>query len=356
MQTMSSVRARAPLRLGLAGGGTDLSPFCDKFGGFVLNATISLYAYAILSLRSDGRLRIVSADRGDVFEATAVPAFDTDGPLVLHLGVYNRIVRQFCGGKPLPITLTTCSDVPAGSGLGSSSALVVAMVQAYAELLSLPLGEYDVARLAYEIERIDLVQHGGRQDQYAAAFGGFNFIEFYEQERVIVNPLRIKEYVRSELECSMILYYTGVSRLSSQIISQQKHNIEVGDDASMKGMLNLKQNAVDMKEAILKGDIPRVGALLGMGWKAKKQTAMGISSDSIEQAFQIALDAGAYAGKVSGAGGGGFCMFMVDPAGRQNVVNALAALPGKVLICSFTANGASAWRIRSKDKDTDADA
>jgi D-glycero-alpha-D-manno-heptose-7-phosphate kinase len=349
MANISSVRARAPLRLGLAGGGTDLSPFCDRFGGYVLNATISLYAYAILSLRDDGRLRVVSTDRGDVFEADAAPALDAHGPLILHMGVYNRIVRQFCGGRPLAVTLTTCSDVPAGSGLGSSSALVVAMVQAYAELLGLPLGEYDVARLAYEIERIDLVQHGGRQDQYAAAFGGFNFIEFYDQERVIVNPLRIKEYVRSELECSMILYYTGVSRVSSEIISQQKRNIEVGDEASMKGMEHLKQNAVDMKEAILKGDIPRVGALLGMGWNAKKETAKGISNNSIEHAFDIALDAGAYAGKVSGAGGGGFCMFMVEPERRQSVVNALTALPGRVLMCNFTAGGATAWRIRSTD-------
>lgn len=349
MGTMSSVRARAPLRLGLAGGGTDLSPYCDKYGGFVLNATISLYAYAIVSLRDDGQVKMVSADRGDMFEATAASAFDAKGPLILHLGVYNRIVKQFCGGRSLPLTLTTCSDVPAGSGLGSSSALVVAMVQAYAELLSLPLGEYDVARLAYEIERVDLKQHGGRQDQYAAAFGGLNFIEFYDQERVIVNPLRIKEYVRSELECSMVLYYTGVSRVSSQIISEQKHNIEVGDDASMKGMHLLKQNAVDMKEAILKGDIPRVGELLGMGWKAKKETAAGISNDSIEHAFAVALEAGAYAGKVSGAGGGGFCMFMVEPERRQGVINALGALPGKVLNCTFTASGANAWRIRPAD-------
>jgi D-glycero-alpha-D-manno-heptose-7-phosphate kinase len=349
MSITGSVRARAPLRLGLAGGGTDLSPYCDKYGGFVLNATVSLYAYAILSLRDDGRVKMISADRGDVFEGTAASAFEATGPLLLQLGVYNRIVRQFCGGRSLPLTLTTCSDVPAGSGLGSSSALVVAMVQAYAELLSLPLGEYDVARLAYEIERVDLSQHGGRQDQYAAAFGGLNFIEFYDQERVIVNPLRIKEYVRSELECSMILYYTGVSRLSSQIISEQKHNIESEDDASMKGMHLLKQNAVDMKEAILKGDIPRVGTLLGTGWQAKKETAAGISNDSIERAFAVALEAGAYAGKVSGAGGGGFCMFMVDPAARQQVVNALSTLPGKILNCTFTAGGANAWRVRPID-------
>jgi D-glycero-alpha-D-manno-heptose-7-phosphate kinase len=349
MEYVSSVRARAPLRLGLAGGGTDLSPFCDKFGGFVLNATVSLFAYAILNQRDDGQVKMTSADRGDTFEGRAESTFDARGPLVLHLGVYNRIVRQFCGGQPLAVTLTTYSDVPAGSGLGSSSALVVAMVQAYAELLSLPLGEYDVARLAYEIERVDLLQHGGRQDQYAAAFGGFNFIEFYEQERVIVNPLRVKEYVRSELECSMVLYYTGVSRISSQIISQQQHNIATGDDASLKGMQHLKQNAIDMKEAILKGDIPRVGELLGMGWRAKKETAKGISSDSIEQAFVVALESGAYAGKVSGAGGGGFCMFMADPAARQTVVNALSALPGKVLNCNFTGVGATAWRIRTAD-------
>src|SRR5437879_1986360 len=181
------VRARAPLRLGLAGGGSDLSPFCDEYGGFILNASIPLFVYAIIQRRSDGKVCFVGADRQESLIYDATLDFPMDGGLSLHKAAYKRIMCDFNRGEPLPVTLTTYSDVPAGSGLGSSSTLVVAMIEAFKEALSLPLGEYEVAQLAHRVERVDAGMPGGKQDQYAATFGGFNFMEFYGDNRVIVN-------------------------------------------------------------------------------------------------------------------------------------------------------------------------
>jgi D-glycero-alpha-D-manno-heptose-7-phosphate kinase len=222
--TRKIIRARAPLRLGLAGGGTDVSPFSDEHGGCVLNATIDLYAQAILEPRDDGRVSFSAQDREEEVELTADADMPDAEPLRLHRGIYRRIVRQFNGGKPLSLKLTTFADAPAGSGLGTSSTMVVCILQAYSEWLQLGLGEYDIAHLAFEIERIELGLAGGKQDQYAAAFGGFNFIEFGAADRVLVNPLRVKDWVINELEASTILYYTGQSRESAHIIQEQIDN------------------------------------------------------------------------------------------------------------------------------------
>ncbi len=338
------VRARAPLRLGLAGGGTDVSPYCDLHGGYVLNATVNMYAYAIIEDRTDGQVRFVAADRETVYEDDAAAAMRIDGPLALHKAVYRRIVRDFRGGEPLPVTLTTCSDVPPGSGLGSSSSLVVAMVSAFQERLGLPFGEYDVAQLAYDIERIDAQVNGGRQDQYAATFGGVNFIEFYGNNRVIVNPLRIKTSILAELEASLVLYFTGVSRESARIIDEQTANWRAEDSRSLDAMHRLKDDALSMKEALLRGDIQRFGEILGGSWQAKKQVASRISNEMIDRIYDIAIDAGACSGKISGAGGGGFMMFLVDPVRRADVIRALGRESGAVTICQLTQHGSETWR------------
>ena len=220
------IRTKAPLRLGLAGGGTDVSPYCDEYGGMILNATIDMHTFCTLEPRDDGQIIFEAKDLDHYFKTEACGQIEIDGSMDLHKGVYNRIVKDFNHGKPLALKMTTFSDAPPGSGLGTSSTIVVAMVYAYMEWLKLPLGDYDVAHLAYEIERIDLGLHGGKQDQYASTFGGFNFIEFWKNDRVIVNPLRIKNRIIDELELSMVLYYSGVSRESAKIINEQIANTE----------------------------------------------------------------------------------------------------------------------------------
>ena len=350
MPTISSggpaiVRARAPLRLGFGGGGSDLSPYCDIYGGYVLNATIDMYAYAVLAPRDDGKVAFVAADQGTSVETDAGATLPLDGTLDLHKGVYQRIVGEHCAGQAPAVTLTTWSDAPPGSGLGSSSTLVVAMVKAFVEWLSLPLGEYDVAHLAYEIERQDVGLAGGRQDQYAATFGGVNFMEFYAGDRVVVNPLRIKNWVLSELEASTILCFTGQSRASATIIDEQVRNLSLSGSDAVESMHRVKHEALHMKESLLRGDFRQFVDAINASWLSKKQTAHSISNERLEALATAGFDAGAQAVKVSGAGGGGFMMFFADPTRRMAVIRALRALGTETLTCHFTKHGTEGWKI-----------
>lgn len=339
-------RARAPLRLGLAGGGTDVSPYCDVFGGNVMNVTIDRYAYALISPSRNGLLQFSALDVGlsEEFDS-AKSVIGTDGALRLLKGVYSRVSKDFLRGEQPPLCVQTFSDAPPGSGLGSSSTMVVALLQAFVEHFSLPLGEYEVAQLAYDIERKDLNLAGGKQDQYAATFGGFNFMEFYDGDRVIVNPLRIKDWVWAELEVSLVLYFTGVSRASADIIDQQSRNIGDQNQSSIDAMHRLKQEAVQMKECVLKGDLRRLASTLQAGWEAKKNTAMSVSNPLIESTEKLAFMNGATAAKVSGAGGGGFMMFLCPPDQRISLTRALLQQGGSILDFHFTQQGATSWPV-----------
>lgn len=340
------VRARAPLRLGLAGGGTDVSPYCDLYGGAVMNVTIAKYAYATIELLSGDKIRFEATDRDEAAEYPLSHYIKPDGVLDLHKGVYNRIVRDYRDGQPLPVRICTASDATAGSGLGSSSTVIVCMIQAFAEILSLPLGEYEIARMAYEIERKDLGLNGGKQDQYAATFGGFNFMEFLADDRVIVNPLQIKDRIVYELEAGLVLYFTGVSRLSATIIDEQSANVREGQQAAIEAMHALKRESIAMKEHMLTGDMTALGETLQAGWEAKKRMADSITNANIDHIDKIARNAGAFAGKISGAGGGGFMFFLTPPDARQRVMRALEPLGGTATGCHFTSRGATAWRAR----------
>jgi len=337
------IRSRAPLRLGLAGGGTDVSPYSDLYGGAILNATINMYAYATIEPREDNKIVLNAIDRNIKIEYSSTTFLEYDGKLDLLKGVYNRIVKDFTH-KPLSFTLTTYVDAPPGSGLGSSSTLVVTILGAFVEWLKLPLGEYEIAHLAYEIERIDLKMAGGKQDQYAATFGGFNFMEFYK-DRVIVNPLRVKKEYINELQMNLLLYYTGTSRLSSKIIETQMRNVEEKKEKPITAMHKLKEQAILMKEALLKGELNKIGEILHMGWKYKKQMAEGITNPVIDEIYETALKAGATGGKISGAGGGGFMMLFCPDNKRYKVIEALSKFGGEFKRYEFTEYGLETWSI-----------
>ena len=343
------IRSKAPLRLGLAGGGSDVSPYSDIYGGLVLNATINLYTYTTIEETGDGMVTIDSFDSGCHKSYPLADRLEIDGEASLIKGVYNRIMRDYApslGG----FRITTHNDAPAGSGLGTSSTMVVGIIKAFVEWLSLPLGDYEIARMAYEVERKDLGLSGGKQDQYAAAFGGFNYMEFLENDMVIVNPLKVKRWITDELEASLLLYFTGRSRSSAEIIDQQRANTTRGESKSVEAMHRIKQSAKDMKLALLKGDMREFAHILGQGWEDKKQMADAVTNPIIDKAFAAAISAGAVAGKVSGAGGGGFCMFVVEPTRKVAVVDALKRLDGFVMPFQFTDGGAHGWKIYDTDK------
>jgi len=339
-------RSRTPLRLGLAGGGTDVSPYSDIYGGAILNSTINLYAYASIRPTDNNKIIINAIDRKELIELQSIEELEIDGKLDLIKGVYNRIVKDFIK-KPLSFEISTYVDAPAGSGLGSSSTLTVSIIGAFVEWLNIPLGEYDIAHLAYEIERLDLGMAGGKQDQYAATFGGFNYMEFFKNDKVIVNPLRIKQDYINEMEMSLLLYYTGTSRLSANIIEAQTNNILKKDQRSIEGMHKLKKQAKMMKEIILKGELDEIGDILDYGWKYKKQLTSAISSPIIDELYDCAIKKGATGGKISGAGGGGFMMFYCPSNTRHSVIEGLKEFGGEFKPFSFTKDGLTSWTINT---------
>lgn len=341
---VQAVRSKAPLRLGLAGGGTDLSPFCDEYGGAVLNCTIDRYAYAFVSSRNDGRIVLQARDLGQQEEHQAGGTLPLGGGLRLHRCIYNHFVEAEHLDPTAGLTVTTAVDAPAGSGLGSSSALVVALCEAFRVVCNAPLGLYDLAHLAFEIERVRLGLSGGKQDQYAAAFGGVNFIEFLADDRVIVNPLRVGRTVLNELEASLVVCFSGASRESAHIIEQQTANMNRHDREALDGLFALKASALDMKQALLAGDIGRMARTLEESWASKKRTAAAVSNGAIEELFAVGRKAGAKAGKVSGAGGGGFLMFLVDPEDRLNVVESLNRAGGRAGPTHLTSAGVETWQ------------
>lgn len=338
------IRSKAPLRLGLAGGGSDVSPYSDIYGGLVLNATINMYAYCSIEETDTDKIEIVATDLQESQVYNVADYLPIDGNLDLHKGVYNRVVKDY-GARPRSFRITTYSDAPAGSGLGSSSTMVVAILKAFVEWLNLPMGDYEIANLAYKIEREDLALSGGKQDQYAAAFGGFNYMEFLSDNHVIVNPLRVKRWIIDELESSMVLYYTGASRSSAKIIDEQKQNTSSGNTVAIEAMHRIKQSAKDMKDVLLRGDIQGFANILGKAWEDKKKMASSITNPMIQQAMDVAMSAGAIAGKVSGAGGGGFIMFVVKPTHKKQVMRALEALDGQVMNFQFSDGGTHGWKI-----------
>lgn len=342
------IRSKTPLRLGLAGGGTDVSPFCDKYGGCVLNVTINMYSYCTLRPTNDNKIRFISSDRNQKLEFECVEELPIDKGLPLHCGIYNRIVKDFNNGEKLSFEMTTYSDAPAGSGLGTSSTMVVTILKAFQEWLNLPLGEYDMAQLAFDIERNDLGFAGGKQDQYAATFGGLNYMEFYENNRVIVNPLRMKKWIKNEMQNSIVLYYTGTSRDSGKIIEEQTKATK--NEKSLDAMFKIKEQTALMKEYILKGNFKGIAECLHQNWIEKKKTATVISNPQIEDTYNYIIENGGIAAKISGAGGGGFMIIWCDPQKRYDLIHALKKRQeGKAKVVDFVEYGTQAWTIYDEE-------
>lgn len=333
-----NVRAKAPLRLSFAGGGTDVPPFPETEGGVVLSATIDHFAYGSLSPRSDDRVNVESVDFGLSLDFPVTEDPVLDGKLDLVKAAIRRLRREDLGGYDLVLR----SNTPPGSGLGSSSTMIVTLVGLLHEFYGLRQDPYEIAQLAHAIERDDLGIMGGYQDHYAATFGGFNFIEF--GDHVVVNPLRISDATVHELEFSLLLCFTGVTRESANIITDQTKRVVTRQADTLSGLRAQKQLAVAMKSALLRGKLLEFGDLLGEAWREKQKLSPMITTSRIQDAFDIALKNGAVSGKVTGAGGGGYILFFCDFKHKHRVANALEEFGVTPTEFSFESKGVTAWR------------
>jgi D-glycero-alpha-D-manno-heptose-7-phosphate kinase len=336
------IRSKAPLRIGLAGGGTDVSPYSDLYGGAILNATIDLYAYASLEPLNDGTIEFCIDGTDKQIKLSSQKELEIVEGFELFIGVYNRIIKKY-NLEALSFRLTSYIEAPQGSGLGTSSTIVVSLIGAFVEWLKLPLGKYDIAHLAYEIERVDLNMSGGKQDQYAATFGGINFMEFLANDQVIVNPIQLKEDILYELEFNLLLYFTATQRLSATIINEQVKNVKDNNEKSLDAMHNLKEQAQQMKDSLLRGELSKIGEILHFGWTNKKQMAHSISNELIDNIYTMAITTGATGGKISGAGGGGFMFFYCPAVTKVKVARAIENLGGRVQSFKFTQQGLTTW-------------
>jgi D-glycero-alpha-D-manno-heptose-7-phosphate kinase len=336
-----SIRARAPLRISFGGGGTDVPPFCDERGGAVLSATINRHAYATLIPGGDA-FDVRSLDYDASITYGLDERFIFDGQLDLVKGVLDHFRRQHGLKEGLRILLH--NDAPPGSGLGSSSAITVALIGALARHVKATFDPYRAAETAYRIERIEVGQLGGKQDQFAAAFGGFNFMEF-RNGATIVNALRLNPETVCELEYRLVFAYVGGDRVFSRILERQVENYAEQREEPLQAMERLRDLAYQMKDALVLGRLDDFGGLLHEAWEAKKRMAEGISTPGIDAIYDLARDQGAIGGKITGAGGGGFMFFLCGASGRYTLQEALRGRGVQLQNFSFVEEGLRTWQL-----------
>jgi len=335
-ETPRFVRAKAPLRISFAGGGTDLPSYYRERGGAVLVATIDKYSYVSLTPRADRDARITSLD----FDIDVKYQLDDEPILNGVLDLAKAAIRRFHVERGFDLSLQ--SDAPPGSGLGSSSSMTVAIIGAMLEWLRGRLDPYQLAELAYEIERIDLGIAGGKQDQYAAVFGGLNHVEF-SAERTIVTPLRLRRDVLNDLEAHLLLCYTGQTRLSSGLIERQVGYYQAGRKETLEGMARLHSLCPEMRDALVRGELEQFGRMLHEASLAKKMMNPAISDEHIDRMIAAAMGAGALACKILGAGGGGYLLLFVPMDLRLSIRHALEAIGGRFLGFGFEDHGVESW-------------
>jgi len=334
------IRAKAPLRISFAGGGTDIPPYPQIEEGCVICATINKYAYGSLRTTTNHQINIKSLDFNIFLHCKTDEALLYNGKLDL----IKAAILKFEGNKSQGFDLFLHSDAPPGSGLGSSSTMMVILVGLLKEYKKIPLTDYEIANLAYIIERQDLGIKGGMQDQYAATFGGFNFIEFLG-DRVIVNPLRISQDVLNELEHNLLLCYTGKTRVSDNIINDQVNRFKMREDECVSGMKRLKQIAVEMKNVLLRRELNKFGELLYEAWKNKKKMSGKISNNQIDEMYDAAIKNGAIGGKITGAGGGGYMLFYCPFEKKHRVAKVLKEMGGIITEFGFEFYGLQTWLV-----------
>jgi len=346
---MAILRSKAPLRISFAGGGTDVSPYPEEKGGAVLNCTIDKFAYVTLEGVPDGAgtISVESLDYGMTLNFARPSDLVYNGDLDVVKAALKVLRPDDGGGKTKDsFHLFLHSDAPPGTGLGTSSTMCVALVGAFQHYRREPWTSYDVAELAYRIEREELGLKGGRQDQYAAAFGGFNFMEF-SGSKTIVNPLRIDPEVVNELAYRLLLCYTGTGHYSNDIIERQQRSYTEKRVDTVTALDATKQLAIDMKNELLRGNLDEMGRLLDEGWQHKKQFTEGISNERIDAFYSRAREAGAIGGKLLGAGGGGYILLFCDFARRAKVAKAVQAAGGRVTDFSLETEGLQTWSVLS---------
>ena len=335
------IRGRAPLRVSFGGGGTDVEPFCVNQGGAIIGSTINKYAYCSIVPREDEEIIVHSLDFDMTVKYNTRENYVYDGKLdLVKAALKSMEIRQGCE------VYLQC-DAPPGSGLGTSSTVMVAMLAAMARWKGVEMDAYQLADLAYQVEREDLKIAGGYQDQYAATFGGFNFIEFHGRNNVVVNPLRIKKDIIHELQYNLLLCYTGNIHVSANIIKDQVQNYEKKD--AFDAMCEVKALAYALKDELLKGNLHNFGKLLNYGWESKKRMSSKITNPQVDALYNEAVAAGALGGKLLGAGGGGYLLMYCPYNLRHKVAARLEAAGGQLTDWVFELRGAQSW-ISDEDR------
>ncbi len=325
--------ARAPVRISFAGGGTDLPAYYLKYGGAVVSTTIDKYFYVFLNVSSDDRLQITSSDYRTFYR------HDSDTPLLFDgdLSLPRAILSHF--GLARGISMFLASEIPPGTGLGSSSTVAVAMIKAVTTARGLLLSKQQIAELACRIEIEKMGEPIGKQDQYAAAFGDLNLIQF-RRDGVSVEPLRISPETRRTLEKNILLFFTGATRQAASILKAQKASSERDDPEVLAALHSVKEMAFEVKERLERGDLSAFGQMLDLNWQKKKKFAGGISNSFIDQCYDLARSRGALGGKLTGAGGGGFLMLYCEPMCQADVTLALESQGLKRMDFRFESEGA----------------